>query len=198
MFYITLGTVEQGVLYRSSPPVPKMGKGHTTEAGVPFRIPIMDNRIQAFSYSANPALTTSLCERDIRQAEAGPYPFPLVTLFACWQEQPITLAPHWSRPCLAVDWLSYPFPLTQQNLIHFVALAFDTTCFQLGTANSPTLCQHSHAIRQQNTGFVAFLSFCGRLALLRLLVFRLIRLVFNGMNDVLYHSWNSGTGGAIS
>ena len=94
IFYITLGTVEQGVLYRSSPPVSKMGKGHTTEAGVPFRIPIMDNRIQAFSYNANPALTTSLCERDIRQAEAGPYPFPLVTLFACWQEQPITLAPH--------------------------------------------------------------------------------------------------------
>ena len=127
IFYITLDYLTMGVLYRSSPPVPKMGKGHTTEAGVPFRIPIMDNRIQAFSYSANPALTTSLCERDIRQAEAGPYPFPLVTLFACWQEQPITLAPHWSRPCLAVDWLSYPFPLTQQNLIHFVAFAYLAT-----------------------------------------------------------------------
>ena len=38
IFHIILGTLEQGDLYRSSPPVP-FGKGTTTKAGVPFQIP---------------------------------------------------------------------------------------------------------------------------------------------------------------
>ena len=124
IFYITLGTVEQGELYRSSPPVSKMGKGHTTKAGVPFRIPIMDNRTQAFSYNANPALTTSLCERDIRQAEAGPYPFPLVTLFACWQETAYHTRSSLVKamPCGGLAFL--PFPINSTKPDSFCCVRF--------------------------------------------------------------------------